>query len=236
MPGLRDLSNAPTETRKNVLRRVLIVVIFDSLIILLLLSSAGTINWLYAWLYIAAFTLIQLIGLFFIPFDVMAERGKKKENTETWDKLITGLLIPGFMAVYLIAGLDFRWSWSGGMTAGWHIGGILIFLMGCSLELWAMYSNRFFSSEVRLQFDRGHAVCSRGPYRYVRHPGYVGMILLYGFTPIFLGSLWALIPAIMTVILLIVRTALEDRILQNKLPGYREYAERVRFRLIPGIW
>jgi len=236
MNTLRELAGAPPETKRNVMRRVGQMVIFDCLIALLLFASAGSLDWQYAWLYTAVMVLIQLGGAFFMPLAVLAERGSKKENTEKWDRVVTRLIIPSFLSVYLVAGLDFRWHWSADLATAWHLGAALIFILSCALEMWAMRANRFFSTEVRIQFERGHVVCSSGPYRYVRHPGYVGIILYYGISPIFLGSLWALIPASMAAILLVARTWLEDRTLQKKLPGYTEYAARVRFRLVPGVW
>lgn len=118
---------------------------------------------------------------------------------------------------------------------GAHLGDI-VFLLGFALTVWAMCVNHFFSTAVRMQFDRGHKVCTTGPYRYIRHPGYLGMITYYLATPIFLGSLWAMIPAIATVLLFIIRTALEDKTLIKKLPGYKEYAMGTRYRLIPRVW
>jgi len=99
-----------------------------------------------------------------------------------------------------------------------------------------MASNKYFSTSVRLQDERGHSVASGGPYRFVRHPGYVGFILFTLSTPVALGTLWGLIPAGIIGLILIVRTGLEDRMLQEELPGYREYAKRVQFRLLPGLW
>lgn len=212
------------------------MLLFYGLIALFLFLAAGSLNWSYAWLYIASMLSIQLVGLFFMPLDVIAERGSIKENTEAWDKLLTRLITPFFLGVYPVAGLDFRFHWSMELASGWHLSAVLIFFLGVGLVMWAMHTNRFFSTEVRIQFDRSHAVCSSGPYRWIRHPGYVGIILYYGVSPIILGSLWALIPAAVTVILLVIRTRLEDRTLQAKLPGYREYAAQVRYRLLPGIW
>jgi protein-S-isoprenylcysteine O-methyltransferase Ste14 len=100
----------------------------------------------------------------------------------------------------------------------------------------AMYMNRFFSMTVRIQTERGHTVVDTGPYGTVRHPGYVGMLLFYAAVPFVLGSRWALVPAVFTVMLLIVRTALEDRTLRAELPGYTDYAARVHYRLLPGVW
>lgn len=236
MRTLRELASAPPETRRNVMRRVGQKVFFDGLIALLLFASAGSLDWPYAWLYIAVMLLIQLGGAFFMPLDVLAERGSKKETSEKWDRVVTRLIIPSFLSVYLVAGLDFRWHGSAELAVAWHLGAVLIFILGCALEIWAMRANRFFSTAVRIQFERGHVVCCGGPYRYVRHPGYAGMILYYGISPIFLGSLWALIPASLVAILLVTRTWLEDTTLQKKLSGYTEYAARVRFRLVPGVW
>ena len=99
-----------------------------------------------------------------------------------------------------------------------------------------MISNIYFSTAVRIQYDRGHTVASGGPYHYIRHPGYLGMIIYHLSTPIILGSLWALIPASLTIALFIICTLFEDNTLKNKLEGYKEYAERVEYRLMPGVW
>jgi len=113
---------------------------------------------------------------------------------------------------------------------------VLVFLLGCAMEFWAMSANRFFSTNVRMQTDRGHVVCSTGPYRHIRHPGYAGIILYTLASPVFLGSWWAYLPALAGVVGFILRTALEDRTLQLKLPGYKEYAQKTRYRLLPGVW
>ncbi|MBU0705027.1 MAG: isoprenylcysteine carboxylmethyltransferase family protein, partial [Chloroflexi bacterium] len=104
------------------------------------------------------------------------------------------------------------------------------------LFTWGMTANKFFSTSVRIQEERGHTVASEGPYRYVRHPGYVGYIIALFATALALGSLWALVPAVLATCLFVVRTALEDRTLQKELAGYKEYAQQVRYRLLPGVW
>jgi len=109
-------------------------------------------------------------------------------------------------------------------------------VVGLGLTSWAMIANAYFSTAVRIQSERGHTVCSRGPYRFVRHPGYVGFILQSLSAPFLLGSIWALIPGILAAVLMVIRTALEDRTLQAELPGYPEYVQNVRYRLVPGIW
>ena len=117
-----------------------------------------------------------------------------------------------------------------------YVAAYVVLVVAYGLVLWAMWTNRFFSSVVRIQTDRGHHVVHDGPYRFVRHPGYVGAILLGLASAVALGSLWALIPAGLMAMAVIVRTALEDATLKRELPGYAEYASRVRYRLLPGVW
>ncbi len=140
------------------------------------------------------------------------------------------------IALLGLAGLQRRWTWTPILDLEAHLAGGLIFVLGSALFSWAMLSNTLFSSIARVQEDRGHRVCSTGPYRFVRHPGYVGAILQSTGIPLLLGSLWALIPGALASGLMVVRTFLEDRMLHAELEGYPEYAARVRHRLVPGIW
>jgi protein-S-isoprenylcysteine O-methyltransferase Ste14 len=117
-----------------------------------------------------------------------------------------------------------------------QIAALVVVALGYAMLTWATVSNAFFSLAYRIQDDRGHRVATGGPYRYVRHPGYLGSVAFELMTPIMLGSLWALVPGALSALLLVVRTAREDRGLQADLEGYSEYANHVRFRLIPGIW
>lgn len=236
MGKLGDLINSQPEIRRNVLRRVRQVVVVYILIALLLFVPAGSLRWPYAWLYLAVYLLVMLVGVLVLPLDLISERGSRKENAEKWDVSVSRLMAVFTVGIYPLAGLDFRWHWSPELATGLHVASITAFILGCALEVWAMASNRFFSTSVRIQSDRGHTVCSSGPYRYVRHPGYVGMIICFLATPVFVGSLWGVIPAMATAVLFVVRTRMEDRTLLQKLLGYREYAARVRFRLFPGVW
>jgi len=136
----------------------------------------------------------------------------------------------------IVAGLDHRYGWSSGFPLWLTVIGFILISLGYAFASWAMAENRFFSSVVRIQVDRGHAVCDSGPYRVVRHPGYAGNIPpLFGIV-LALGSVWTLIPAAAATIITLVRTILEDETLHEELPGYRDYARRVRYRLIPGIF
>jgi protein-S-isoprenylcysteine O-methyltransferase Ste14 len=135
------------------------------------------------------------------------------------------------------AGLDVgRYHWSDIIPVGVQIAALFVVACGMAGWGWAMLSNRFFSSEVRIQTDRGHYVESGGPYRFVRHPGYASALLLFAASPVALGSLWAIVPTLGALAMFIRRTALEDRMLRAELPGYAHYAERVRFRLVSGVW
>lgn len=145
------------------------------------------------------------------------------------------MIIPWF-GLFVVAGLDHRWGWTAEMPAWLSFLGLAIFVVGSVLVSWAMMSNHYFSTAVRIQYERGHAVCSSGPYAYVRHPGYVGMIAYQVVSPLIFSSVWAFIPALLTALFFIIRTSWEDRTLQEKLEGYRAYTGKVRWRLLPGVW
>lgn len=231
-----EQGNSKLDTKKNILKRLIQVMMSVILIAIILLVSAGKIDWIYAWVYITSSLLVIIINAFIFPTELISERGRKKENIEKWDRLISGLITFPWLALYIVSGLDIRFGLSLELASWIHITGLVIFALGNAFVSWAMISNIYFSTVVRIQYDRGHTVSIGGPYRFMRHPGYVGMIIYLLASPIILGSIWALIPASLAVILFIIRTAFEDNTLKNKLEGYKEYAERVKYRLIPGIW
>lgn len=132
--------------------------------------------------------------------------------------------------------MDKYYGWSPGFTTISNIIGLTGLVLGYAFSSWAPIENRFFSGTVRIQTERGHHVVSTGPYRFVRHPGYAGGLLGFLFIPLLLDSLWSFIPAVLLGIVMVVRTALEDKTLQEELPGYREYAQKTRYRLFPGVW
>ena len=236
MTDQKEQDNSKPDTEKNILRRLVQVSMSVIITAIILIVSAGRINWIYAWIYILASLLVIIINAFIFPSELISERGRKKENVEKWDRLISGFIIIPWLALYIISGLDIRFGWSPDLALWIHITGLITFILGNAFVSWAMIANIYFSTSVRIQYDRGHTVSSGGPYRYIRHPGYLGMIIYLLSTPIILGSFWALVPAIMTVILFIIRTSFEDNTLKNKLEGYKGYAERVKYRLISGVW
>jgi protein-S-isoprenylcysteine O-methyltransferase Ste14 len=158
------------------------------------------------------------------------------EDTKSWDRLLSVLLGLGGLLMPLVAGLDRRFGWSTGFGLTVELAALAVILIGYAISSYALIENRFFSGVVRLQTDRGQQVVSGGPYRWVRHPGYAGALLAYLATPLLLGSIWTYLPVVFTFVVLVIRTALEDRTLQVELPGYKEYTTHTHYRLFPGIW
>jgi len=222
--------------RKNIARRFIQVVVTVIITTIILFVSAGKIDWIWAWVYLGVYILIIMVNAVIFKPEMIAERGRKKKNVEQWDKLITGFGLIPWIALYVVSGLDIRFGWTDETSLWNHLTGLIVFIPGVALVSWAMVSNTWFSTSVRIQYDRGHKVADSGPYRLVRHPGYLGMIIYTPGIPLIFGSLWAFLPALILIILVIIRTSLEDSTLKSKLEGYKEYTERVRFRLLPHIW
>ena len=202
---------------------------------------AGRLDWIWGWAQFAVVVAVLAAHpLILIPLNpaLLAEREKGiyDEGVKAWDKRLTSMAGGLMFLPWIIAGLDLRFGWSAPLPLGLHLGGLLVHALGYALFMWAMASNAFFSEGVRIQEERGHVVASGGPYRVVRHPGYAGAILSGLAAPFLLGSLWGLIPGVMTAVVFIVRTALEDRTLQEELPGYQEFARQTRWRLLPFVW
>ncbi len=227
-----------SDLTRGVVKRAFQVVFGGLLLTVFMLVPAGRLDWWPAW----AFTAIYFGGIVFNALfvmrgdlELMAERGETKENTQGWDKTVSGVITFFTLLTLVVAGLDERVGWSRMAPAVQVFAGLWV-VLGFLVVSWSMSANRFFARVVRIQDDRGQAVCSTGPYRFVRHPGYVGMCIYSLALPFMLGSWWAVVPGVLTVAGFVVRTALEDRMLQAELPGYREYAARVRYRLAYGIW
>src|SRR5210317_1544992 len=208
----------------------------------ILLICGGDLGWWQAWLYSLLIVVAGLGGRMWAEQrhpGLLAERQNIEnfQNAKAWDKVLAPLMAVtvGYPMV-VVAGLDHRYNWSSEFPLWLIVFGFILISLGYAFAAWALAENRFFSSVVRIQTDRGHVVCDSGPYRFVRHPGYAGNILaLFGIV-LALSSVWTLIPATVAVIIAVIRTLLEDQVLQDELPGYLEYAQCVRYRLIPGIY
>jgi protein-S-isoprenylcysteine O-methyltransferase Ste14 len=205
----------------------------------LLFLSAGKWDWPWGW----AFLLLMILAMaahlvVLVPINpaLLADRagGMRQPGAKRWDLGLASAARVCFFAIVVIAGLDQRWGWSGEIALGWHLLGVLLFVTHWTIFLWAMACNPFFSESVRIQ--ENHQVAQRGPYRIVRHPGYLGNLIGCLGQPLLLGSWWAFIPALLTMLAFTLRTHLEDQTLQKELPGYSEYVKQVRYRLLPGVW
>ena len=228
--------NGKSDLTSRVRKRMLQVVIQTLLIAAILFIASGRLDWVWAWAYLGVGVGILVINASVLPPELIAERGQIKEDTKGWDRLLAPLLILPTLGTLIVAGLDKRFGWSSQLTVAIQVIALIVFALAQGLFSWAMASNKFFSGTVRIQEERGHAVATGGPYRYVRHPGYVGYIASWIATSLTLGSLWALIPAGLVMCLMVIRTALEDKTLLEELDGYQDYAARVRYRLLPGVW
>ena len=225
--------------RRDVRRTFTCLLALPLLLALMLFLPAGTWAWTRGWLFLAVLLLQGTAAGVYVwranP-ELYAARSRIQAGTKGWDRILLAVMVPVFLSVLPLAAMDdghFHWS-----HVPWWVYGIgyVLVTLGLVGGTWAEAVNRFFEPGVRIQTDRGHHVIDTGPYRFIRHPGYAAACLFFVGLPLTLGSYWALIPAVISYLILVVRTVLEDRTLQNELPGYKEYAQRVRYRLVPGVW
>jgi protein-S-isoprenylcysteine O-methyltransferase Ste14 len=223
---------------KGVVRLILIIPIMMGTLLL----SAGRWDWWEAWAYTIT-GLLVLVGsrVFMIRQhpDLALERAQahEMEGVKDWDRYLmpfTALIGP-FLS-WIVAGLDQRFGWSPDLPDSIQIAALIVIQLGSLIGSWAMIVNRYFSSQVRIQTDRGQTVVMEGPYRFVRHPGYAGGLLSWLAAPVFFSSIWLILPMVFVMTASVVRTALEDRTLREELPGYEEYTRKTKYRLVPGIW
>lgn len=204
-----------------------------------LFTAAGTLAWWQAWAYLASGLLLGAVAGVLLKDspELVEERRSAAKKAKAWDKglvLLLVLVLPSIL--YVVAGLDRRYGWTQSILPLHSILALVLLVLGTLLFLWAQKVNAFFSSFARIQSERGHQVVESGPYRYVRHPGYLGLSLGSLALPLVLASWPAMAVGALIVLLNVVRTGLEDGMLRTELTGYKDYAARVRYRLIPGIW
>lgn len=226
-----------TFTLKVVVQLLIVVVLMP----MLPLFISGAWNWREAWVYAVTATLGFVLSRWLAAKrhpDILRERARSMElqDAKSWDRFLAPIMGLGSVVILIVAGLDKLFGWTSPFSLPIKGAAFVVILLGYVLGTWALMENRFFSGVVRIQTDRGHQVVTTGPYRFIRHPGYVGVLWTYLALPFFLDSLWALIPAVLTLAASILRTALEDNTLQAELPGYKEYAQKTKYRLFPGIW
>lgn len=212
-------------------------IVSNACFLALLLLCAGRWDYGSAWVYVATGLLMSLLMRLVLRNnpELLEERHRPQPGAKAWDKRLLGIGFLLTLAMLVVAGLDARRRHPH-LSSPVFFTGLALSLLGMGIFLRALKENRFFSSVVRIQSDRDHAVCTTGPYRFLRHPGYLGMLIGTLGTPMLLLSPWSAIPASLFAIILIARTQLEDAVLQRELPGYRAYCQITRYRLIPGVW
>jgi protein-S-isoprenylcysteine O-methyltransferase Ste14 len=206
---------------------------------LLLFVSAGTFAYWQGWIFLGAFGVaiaaFMAYGMLRDP-NMLKERSQKAKNVKHWDTVILNIYTVFLVIMVVLAPLDggrFHWSH---VSVCVNMLGLGLMIPSFALLMWVTVTNTYLSRYVRIQDDRGHQVVTSGPYRFVRHPMYASNILFFPSIPLLLGSWWALIPAVIIMGLFTLRTYLEDKTLQAELPGYKEYAMKTRYRMVPGIW
>jgi len=233
-------SRQDSKVKKGAIRWLVRETLGNLILIAILFGIVGRWDWWMGWALSGMYILWSAAtAILILPVNpaMLAERALPHQDKKSWDMILLWMMGLLMIVEYAVASLDVRLGWSPQLPFVLQIIGLIVAAFGHDfLLVWSMASNAFFVATVRIQTERQHAVASNGPYHYIRHPGYLGAMLLHLGTPFMLNSLWALIPAILTILVLIVRTSLEDKTLQTDLPGYAEYAERVRYRLFPGLW
>jgi protein-S-isoprenylcysteine O-methyltransferase Ste14 len=217
------------------LKSVLALSVFLAVIFLL----AGRLDYPQGWLFGVINAVIIALLLILVPElpDLMKGRAKPGPATKWWDRFFWMLFGPMNLAVVVVASLDGgRFHWTDGLPFIASLLAVPVYAVSSGLHFWAIRANAFYSSTVSIQGQSGQTVVEDGPYRYVRHPGYTGIMGMMGSIPLLLGSVWGLVPAAGVLLLVFSRTILEDLALRKELPGYLDYARRVRYRLVPGLW
>jgi len=218
-----------------ILKQLVGTLIFFAIIFI----SAGRLYYWQGLVYVSIGLVMSLLSFTVFRLDpgLLEERSKPGEGTKKWDKLILGLSFLLTISMYVTAGLDSgRYHWSPEFHWSLCIPGIILTAVGQLIFLVAQKQNKFFSSTVRIQTDRGHTVCDTGWYKVVRHPAYLGSIIQALGFPLLFGSLWSIIPIALLIVLFLTRTILEDKTLQNELKGYAEYSVKTRYMIIPYLW
>ena len=239
MNEIKAIPESSEELKKPIAKYVLFMHLSIIIQAAILFAAAGQIRLPQAWLYFGIVYLYTLAGtIFLLKFNprLINERMKVSRDAKSWDKVILRANNVAMLLILPVAGLDIgRFQWSN-LGTNFVVSGLVLFTIANALIYWAMAVNAHFEPWVRIQKDRGHRVITTGPYKFVRHPGYLAGIILGISMSFILGSAFGLVPAGISVLILITRTWLEDKTLHDELDGYSEYAQRVRYRLVPGIW
>jgi protein-S-isoprenylcysteine O-methyltransferase Ste14 len=226
------------DSRGGMFRKSMSLLAGFVLILAAVMFVPAGVGWRQGWLFFVvfwAFTISSAAYLWRVNREIYVARSKVHEGTKPWDKVLMVLLLASLLAIFLTAALDARYGWSA-VSTPLVVVGYILFTLGFAMTTWVYAVNKFAEPSVRIQSDRGQEVVDTGPYAIVRHPLYAASIVLFAGMALAMGSYWASVPVAVGLLVIIVRIVLEDRLLQSELAGYKEYASRVRYRLVPGIW
>jgi len=236
MTQLTETKASPVRLNRNGARLFIGILLFTAMQAGIAFLAAGTLRWAAAWAYFGVYALCFTLGLVWVASvnpAVINERGRRSTNTEAFDRRFHRVMPLIIFGGLIVGGLDYRFGWST-MPAPLQMAGLALLVASLAIASWVLATNAYASRVVRLQ--EGQRVVTTGPYRFVRHPMYSGTLLAWVAAALSLGSWWMFVPAALGIALFIWRTRLEDATLQEKLPGYRDYARQTRYRLLPGVW
>jgi protein-S-isoprenylcysteine O-methyltransferase Ste14 len=240
--GADPIANRPRQVQAaRLLKRLVQVLVAVTALTAMLFLSSWRFDWVMAWVFVGVFAVVLTAMTVYQELsnpELLEERSefKPREGVQTWDVVLSVVARVSLLASYVVAGLDVRFGWKPEIPLAVQVAALVLGLLGGGLIVWAMAANRHAAVYARIQKERGHVVATTGPYRFVRHPFYVGVIAFALMIPLALGSVWALVSGGLAILLFVLKTAAEDRMLRTRLPGYAEYAQRVRYRLLPGVW
>jgi len=227
------------ETRRQAAKYAVTLIIQRFIGLACFLLAAGTLLNLQGWIYFFLYFMISVVSLAVMlksHAETLSERGKKHDNTKGWDKILLPIFVLlTFYGIYVIAGIGVRLSWNR-LSMEWFYVGIALYLVSCIFNIWPVMENKHFESTSRIQNDRVQSVITTGPYRIVRHPGYTGIVIWSIAIAFMFGTLAVGIASAFIIIIICIRTYLEDTMLKNELTGYTEYTKIVKYRLLPFIW
>jgi protein-S-isoprenylcysteine O-methyltransferase Ste14 len=226
------------DSRRGMFRKSMLLLAGFVLVVAAIMFGPAGIGWLQGWLFFVVFwvyTILSAAYLWRVNPEIYVARSKVHAGTKSWDKVLIVLLLASLLAIFLVAALDARFGWSS-VSTPLVVAGYILFTFGFAITTWVYAVNKFAEPSVRIQSDRGHEVVDTGPYAIVRHPLYAASVVLFVGMALAMGSYWAFVPVAVGLLVIIERIILEDRLLQNELAGYKEYASRVRYRLVPGVW
>jgi len=234
--GTSGSHNTKESERRVRIKGVAVGLIPVLVMAVILLGTSGDPIWLMAWIFLVIHGGATVFLSFTIDISLITERMRPGDGIKGWDRTLVRLLNISGLLILLIAGLDHRYNWYNFIPMSLQIPGLILFIIGYLILIYAAITNSFFSSVVRIQKERGHQVITCGPYKFIRHPGYLGITLCLIAEPLIFQSLLSGIPCIIAVWFMIIRTRHEDQTLIQELDGYSDYKKSVQFRLIPGVW